>query len=91
MADEGSKDDSAPATNISGVNLGDLSKPATMLVEKVSNAVGGIFKPYQIVRVAKAEAEAQRIRAEGEIAVTDIHRRAVPSVSGRGGQKSEEY
>ena len=37
------------------VNLGDLSKPAVVLVEKISDAVGGIFKPYQIVRVAKAE------------------------------------
>jgi hypothetical protein len=43
--------------------LGDLSKPATVLIEKISDAVGGIFKPYQIVRVAKAEAEANRIQA----------------------------
>ena len=57
--------------------LGDLSKPATVLVEKISDAVGGIFKPYQIVRVAKAEAEADRIRAESQIQVTDLHRRAM--------------
>ena len=57
--------------------LGDLSKPATVLVEKISNAVGGIFKPYQIVRVAKAEAEAERIRAESQIQVTALHRRAL--------------
>ena len=58
-------------------NLGDLTKPATVLIEKISDAVGGIFKPYQIVRVAKAEAEAERIRAEGQIQVTDLHRRAL--------------
>lgn len=57
--------------------LGDLSKPATVLVEKISDAVGGIFKPYQIVRVAKAEAEANRIQAESQIQVTDLHRRAM--------------
>jgi hypothetical protein len=57
--------------------LGDLTKPATVLVEKISDAVGGIFKPYQIVRVAKAEAEAERIRAESQIQVTDLHRRAM--------------
>lgn len=57
--------------------LGDLSKPATVLVEKISDAVGGIFKPYQLVRVAKAEAEADRIRAESQIQVTDLHRRAM--------------
>jgi hypothetical protein len=38
--------------------------------------VGGLFKPYQIVRVAKAEVEADRIRAEGQIQITDLQRRA---------------
>lgn len=57
--------------------LGDLTKPATVLIEKISDAVGGVFKPYQIVRVAKAEVEAERIRAESQIQVTDIHRRAM--------------
>jgi hypothetical protein len=57
--------------------LGDLSKPATALIEKISDAVGGIFKPYQIVRVAKAQAEAGRIQAEAQIQVTDLHRRAM--------------
>jgi hypothetical protein len=57
--------------------LGDLTKPATALIEKISDAVGGIFKPYQIVRVAKAEAEASRVQAESQIQVTDLHRRAM--------------
>lgn len=57
--------------------LGDLSKPATALIEKISDAVGGVFKPYQIVRVAKAEAEVSRIQAEAQIQVTDLHRRAM--------------
>lgn len=58
------------------VNLGDISKPATVLIEKISDAVGGLFEPYQITRVAKAEAEAERIRAESQIEITDLHRRA---------------
>ena len=57
--------------------LGDLTKPATVLIEKISEAVGGVFKPYQIVRVAKAEAEANRIQVEAQIQVTDLHRRAM--------------
>jgi hypothetical protein len=57
--------------------LGDLTKPATVLLEKISDAVGGVFKPYQIVRIAKAEAEAARIQAESQIQVTDLHRRAM--------------
>ena len=59
------------------VKLGDLTKPATVLIEKISDAVGGVFKPYQIVRVAKAEAEANQIQAESQIQVTDLHRRAM--------------
>jgi hypothetical protein len=64
-------------TDNSLINLGELSKPATVLIEKISDAVGGIFKPYQIVRVAKAEAEAGRIQAESQIEITDLHRRAM--------------
>src|SRR5437868_4297662 len=62
--------------NTSLINIGELSRPATILVEKISDAVGGIFKPYQIVRVAKAEAHADRVRAEAQIEVSDIQRRA---------------
>jgi len=59
------------------INLGDLTKPATVLVEKISDAVGGLFKPYQMIRVARAEAEVDRIRAESQIQITDLHRRAM--------------
>jgi hypothetical protein len=59
------------------INLGDISRPATVLIEKISGAVGGYFKPYQIKRVAKAEAEAELIKAEAQLQITDLHRRAV--------------
>jgi hypothetical protein len=64
-------------TSNSIVNLGELSKPADTLIKKISNAVGGIFKPYQIKRVAKAEAEAALIKSQTEIQITDLHRRAM--------------
>jgi len=64
-------------TSSSLINLGDLSKPADTLIKKVSKAVGGIFAPYQIKRVARAEAEAALIKAQTEIHITDLHRRAV--------------
>lgn len=63
--------------SISIVNLGNLSKPADTLIKKVSGAVGGIFEPYQITRVAKAEAKADLIKAESEIQITDLRRRAL--------------
>jgi len=59
------------------INLGEFTKPATVLVERVSDALGGIFKPWQIVRVATAEAEAQRIQEESQIEIDDLHRRAL--------------
>lgn len=59
------------------VNLGELSKPANTLIEKVSSAIGGIFEPWQIKRVAKAEAEAGLIKAKGDIEITELRRRAL--------------
>jgi hypothetical protein len=59
------------------ISFGELTKPATVLIEKISDAVGGLFKPYQIIRVAKAEAEADQIRTESQIQVTDLHKRAM--------------
>lgn len=59
------------------INLADLSKPATVLIEKISDAIGGIFKPFQIRRVAQAEANAKVIRARTEIKITKLQQRAV--------------
>ena len=59
------------------VDLTGISKPADTLIKKVSNAVGGLFVPYQIKRVAKAETEAAMIKAQSDIEITDLHRRAM--------------
>jgi hypothetical protein len=59
------------------VNLGELSKTATVLIEKVSDAVGGICKPWQMKRVAKAEVEVDKIRALGTIECSEIEQRAM--------------
>ena len=59
------------------INLGGLSKPATVLIEKISDAIGGYFKPYQIKRAAKAEGEAEIIKAQAQIEITDLQRRAL--------------
>ena len=64
-------------TSNSIVNLGDIAKPADTLIRKVSKAVGGVFAPYQIKRIAKAEAEAAIIKTQAEIQITDLHRRAM--------------
>ena len=54
-----------------------LTKPATVLIEKVSDAVGGLYKPIQIRRVAQAQADAALIHAESEIEITALHQRGL--------------
>jgi hypothetical protein len=71
------------------INIGELSKPATVLIEKISEAVGGIFRPYQIRRVAKAEADAEEIKAVSKIEVTDLQRRAMRRFLEEEGKKQE--
>ncbi len=59
------------------VDVGALTKPATVLIEKISAAVGGIAEPYQIERIAKAEAKSELIRAKSEIEIADLRLRAL--------------
>lgn len=71
------------------INLGDISKPATVLIEKISEAIGGYFKPYQIRRVAKADADAQIIEAQSQIEITDLQRRAFVRFIGEEARKQD--
>src|SRR4051812_31879633 len=71
------------------VDLGKLSEPATVLIEKISDAVGGVFKPWQVVRVAKAEAQADRVRAESQIEISDLQRRAFHRFLNEEGKKQK--
>jgi hypothetical protein len=77
-------------TNNSLINLdGDITKPVDTLIRKVAKAVGGIFEPYQIKRIAKAEAEAAVIKAQAEIQITELQRRAVHRFIGEEVQKQK--
>jgi len=59
------------------VNLGDLTRPATVLIEKISDAVGALYLPRQIRRIAKAEVEAEKIKALANIEITEIQQRGI--------------
>ena len=63
-------------SNNSLINLGEWSKPVTVLVEKISGAVGTLYEPRRIKKVAEAETEAAKMKAQSEIEITDLHRRA---------------
>ncbi len=71
------------------VNLGDWSKPATVLIDRVSDAVGGIFKPHQIKRIAKAEAAAEKIKTLEKIEISEIEQRALARLVKEEGKKQE--
>lgn len=59
------------------VDLGELSKPVTVLIEKVSDAMGVAFEPHRIKRKAQADADADRIRAISGFELDDeLERRA---------------
>ena len=63
-------------SNNSLVDLGGLAKPIDTLVVKISNAIGTVYEPRRIKKVAKAEAEAAKIKAESEIELAGLHHRA---------------
>ena len=61
-------------------SLAALTQPATLLIEKVSNAIGRHFDPTQAIRMAEAEATANRIRVvaqvEADIEIAELRQRA---------------
>lgn len=59
------------------VNFGDISKPATVLIEKISNAVGILYEPRRIKKIAEAKAEVKEIEALAEMKLTEIRQRAL--------------
>lgn len=59
------------------INVGDFAKTAETLVNKISDAIGGVARPWQIVRVAEAEAKAEKIQAATQIEITELQRRAM--------------
>lgn len=54
-------------------SLGEVPK---LVVERVCNAIGMVYEPTHIRRVARADADRVRILAEGDVDVTDIYTRA---------------
>ena len=59
------------------MNIGDLAKPATALIEKIADAGYILYEPHRIKAAAKAKAEAAEIEAKSQIEITDLHRRAM--------------
>ena len=58
-------------------NIGEISKPATVLIEKVSSAIGVLYEPTRIRKEAEAKADAALIEAQSRIVIGDMERRAM--------------
>lgn len=71
------------------INLGDLAKPATVLIEKVSNAVGVLYEPRRIRKKAEAEVEAEKIKAIASIELTEIQQRGMERLIYQEAKKQE--
>lgn len=84
----GKKGGIVPSEN-SIINLGDLAKPATVLIEKVSNAVGVLYEPRRIVKRAEAEVEAEKIKALACIDLNEIEQRGIERLVHQEARKQE--
>lgn len=71
------------------INFGDISKPVTVLIEKVSNAVGVLYEPRRIRKHAEAEAEADKIKTLASIELNEIQQRAIDRFVHQEGRKQE--
>jgi hypothetical protein len=59
------------------LNIGDLSKPVTVLIERTADFIGGALLPVHMKRVARAKAEVRKIEALSNIEVTEIEERGL--------------
>lgn len=75
--------------NNSIINLGDLAKPATVLIEKVSNAVGVLYEPRRIRKKAEADAEAEKIKVLAGIELNEIQQRGIERLVHQEARKQE--
>jgi hypothetical protein len=71
------------------IKFDDLGKPATELIDKIAAAVEGIYKPTQIKRIAKAQAEADIIKAKSEIEIHELQQRALQRFVAEEAKKQE--
>ena len=65
------------------MNLGDLAKPATALIEKVAEAANIRYEPKHIVKMAISEAEAAEIKAEADIKIAKAKAEAEIEITDR--------
>ena len=71
------------------IDIGSLTKPATVLVKKVAAACGVLYEPRRIIRHAHAEAEAEKIAALAQVEVDEIQQRGLQRMIHLEGRRQE--
>lgn len=71
------------------IDLSKLSEPATVLIEKISNAVGIIYEPTRIVKLAQAQAHADLIKYNSQRTLSELEKRALSSMLAKEARKQE--
>lgn len=67
------------------INFGDLTKPATALIEKVSGACWLGYEPFHARRIAKAEIDIAKLKAEAALEISEIERRGLERLTKQAG------
>lgn len=58
------------------LNIGEFAQPIDRLIEKTSEAIGGYLRPWQTIRVARAEADAKIVHARADLKIRNLEDRA---------------
>ena len=66
-----------------------VSVPANTLLKMISDATGAAFAPYQTIRLAKADRQAELIRMGEEVPLTELELRAIKRLISEESKKQE--
>lgn len=68
---------------------GELTKPANTLIKRISAAIGTLYQPTHIVRLAKAQAKADMIEAHSRVQITEVQERGIIRLATEEGFKQQ--
>ncbi len=60
-------------------NSSGLTQTASILIEKISNAIGVLYEPRKIIKLAQAQAHAELINLNSRLQLSEIEHRAIQS------------
>ncbi|MFJ3075310.1 MULTISPECIES: DUF2806 domain-containing protein [Pseudomonas] len=59
------------------LDLSNLTQPASILIEKISNAIGVLYEPKKIIKLAQAQAHADLIKFNSKAQLSELEQRAI--------------